>query len=115
MKQKPEKVLNAIEKMPEPFKSMGQQLKSIITEEAPHLLVDLWYGSIAFKDPETKKVICFFRLDDQFTLGLGEDAYFDFQASESSAMQPSSWFLVGINKVIEAEIREIIRNATKKI
>ena len=114
MKQKIDKIMNTIDKMKDPFHSIGHKLHLIITQEAPELVVDLWYGSVAYKDPNTNKVICFYRLDSQFTFSLGEDAYFDFNKDNADAIQPSAWFLVSLNESVEAKIREIVRSAIKK-
>lgn len=113
MKQKIDKILNVMNKMSEPYKSYGYKIHEIVTEVAPHLIPDLWYGSVSYKDPNTKKVICFFRLDQQFTLGLGEDANFEFNKDTASKIQPSSWFLNGMNAEVESTIKEIIKVAVK--
>jgi hypothetical protein len=114
MKEKIAKINVTINKMKEPFRTIGLKVYDVVVEEAPELIVDLWYGSVAFKDPITKKVICFFRLDMHFTFGLGEDAHFDFTKNKASVIQPSAWFLSDFNNESETLIRQIVRSATHK-
>src|SRR6266550_2758546 len=73
-------VLAAIAAMPEPDRTMGEQLHAIIKANAPALLPRTWYGMPAYTNGN--KIVCFFRSTKKFgerymTLGFNDVANLD--------------------------------------
>ncbi len=74
--------LDAIEKMPEPYRAMGKRIHDIIKTSAPLLEAKTWYGLPAYA--KAGKVLCFMRMNPQspfndryLTLGFNEIASLD--------------------------------------
>mgnify|MGYP001159200056 CR=1 FL=1 len=103
------KLLKKIAKMKEPNQSIGQKTHQIIMEINPRLEPSSMYGMPAYKHPETNKVVCFFRSDKYFTLGITEDAQFP----NHQLLHPSYWFIEEMNEEVEETIRSILKIALK--
>jgi len=101
--------LAAIAAMPEPYRTMGGRLHTIIRTSAPVLAPRTWYGMPAYA--RNGKVICFFRGGDKFrerymTLGFNEDANLD-----DGAMWPVAFALTDLAATEEARIAALVRKA----
>jgi len=102
-------VLAAIAAMPEPYRTMGGRLHTIIRASAPVLAPRTWYGMPAYA--WDGRVICFFRGGDKFrerymTLGFNEDAKLD-----DGAMWPVAFALADLTATEEARIAALVRKA----
>ena len=101
--------LAKIAEMPEPYRTMGERLHSIITKSAPGLRPTTWYGMPAYKlDGE---VVCFFRGGDNFkerymTLGFNEQAHLD-----EGRLWPIAFALTGLTDVEEKTIAAVVKKA----
>lgn len=103
-------ILEAIEKMPEPDKSMAMQVHNIVKATAPDLWPKTWYGMPAYATKEGK-VVCFFQAASKFkyrysTLGFQEDAHLD-----DGNMWPASFALIKITDAEKSKIIELVKKA----
>jgi len=105
-------VLAKIAEMPEPDRTMGKRLHTIIKESAPALSPRLWYGMPAYATAgKAGKVVCFFQTAQKFktryaTLGFSDKANLD-----EGAMWPTSFALKGLTAADEARIAALVKKA----
>jgi uncharacterized protein YdhG (YjbR/CyaY superfamily) len=103
-------VIDAINAMSEPDKSIGKKLHKIITTEAPDLLPRTWYGMPAYSNGN--KIVCFFRGRQKFgerymTLGFNDVAKLD-----EGLMWPINFAITELRPKEEAEVSSLIKQAT---
>lgn len=104
-------VLKKIDKMREPYNTLGRRLHETIMKANPQLTPTLWYGAPAYT--KNGEVLCFFRVDDKFmTFGLTEKAKFAPEAGEAQQLMASAWFLTSLNQATEDKLADIVRKAT---
>ena len=104
-------VLAKIAEMPEPDRSMGERLHTIIKASAPVLSPKLWYGMPAYA--KDGKVVCFFQSADKFkaryaTLGFNDEATLD-----DGAMWPTSFALKELSPAEEKKITDLVKKAVR--
>jgi uncharacterized protein YdhG (YjbR/CyaY superfamily) len=98
-----------IAEMPEPDRSMAEQVHAVIKASAPDLSPRTWYGMPAYaKDGKT---ICFFRGAYKFktryaTLGFSDKANLD-----DGAMWPTDFALTELTADVEAKIGALVKKA----
>ena len=102
-------VLEAIAAMPEPDRTMGEQLHTIIKANAPALLPRTWYGMPAYTDGN--KIICWFRSKQKFgerymTLGFNDVAKLD-----KGGLWPINFALTKLTADEEAKIATLVKKA----
>jgi hypothetical protein len=75
-------LLEAIAKMPAPYRTMGEQLHAIIKANAPLLEAKTWYGLPAYA--KAGKIVCYMRMNPKppyndwyMTFGFNEAANLD--------------------------------------
>lgn len=105
-------VLEAIAAMPEPDRSMGEQLHAIITASAPALLPRTWYGMPAYSDGN--KIVCFFRSTKKFgerymTLGFNDVANLD-----EGNLWPISFALKKLGTAEETTVATLVKKAVSQ-
>ena len=104
-------VLEAIAAMPEPYRTMGGRIHTIIKSSAPSLSPRTWYGMPAYTNGD--KVVCFFRGADKFkerymTLGFNDSAKLD-----EGHMWPIAYALTELTAVEEATISALLKKAVR--
>lgn len=102
--------LAAINKMPEPYNSMGKRLHEIISSSAPSLVPKTWYGMPAYANKDGK-IVCFFRGGDKFkerymTLGFNDSAKLD-----EGNFWPIAYAITKLTAVEESKIITLIKKA----
>jgi uncharacterized protein YdhG (YjbR/CyaY superfamily) len=102
-------VLANIASMPEPYRTMGERLHTIIKANAPSLSPRIWYGMPAYT--KQGKVVCFFRGGQKFkerymTLGFNDAANLD-----EGRMWPIAFALKELTAAEEARIAAIVKKA----
>ncbi len=102
-------ILAAIAAMPNPYRTMGERLHSIIRASAPALSPRTWYGMPAYA--KDGKVVCFFRGADKFkerymTLGFNDVAHLD-----EGNMWPIAFALTELTAAEEARIVVLVKRA----
>lgn len=110
-------LLAVLAKLPEPDRSLGTRLHSIITSTAPSLWPKLWYGMPAYANPPAPagdgKVVCFVQPASKFktrycTLAFTDAAKLD---KEAGAMWPTGFGLTAVTVANEASIAALVRKA----
>lgn len=104
-------VINAIDAMPEPDRSIGKKLHSIIKSAAPDLLPRTWYGMPAYSNGD--KIILFFRSKKKFgerymTIGFNDTAKLD-----EGNLWPIYYALAELTPSGETKIAELVKKAVK--
>lgn len=102
-------VLESIEAMPEPDRSIAKKIHQIVTEVSPELLAKTWYGMPAYAI--NGKVICFFQNAEKFktryaTLGFSDSAKLD-----DGQMWPNSYAVSELNEKVEKQIKDLVTRA----
>jgi uncharacterized protein YdhG (YjbR/CyaY superfamily) len=102
-------VLQRIEEMSEPDRSLARKLHALIRETAPDLTSKTWYGMPAYANGE--KVVCFFQDAQKFksryaTLGFSDKANLD-----EGAMWPTGFALKELTPEVEKKIRALVKRA----
>jgi uncharacterized protein YdhG (YjbR/CyaY superfamily) len=103
-------VLDAINAMKEPDRSIAKRLHEIVTASAPALMPKTWYGMPAYANTDGK-VVCFFQAAQKFgsryaTLGFSDTANLD-----EGAMWPAAFALMKLTAPEEAKIKALVRKA----
>jgi uncharacterized protein YdhG (YjbR/CyaY superfamily) len=102
-------VLDAIAAMPEPDRSISEQLHAIIKANAPDLLPRTWYGMPAYSNGN--KIICYFRSTKKFgerymTFGFNDTAKLD-----DGNLWPICYALTELGDVEKTKIAELMKKA----
>lgn len=102
-------VLAKIAEMPEPDRTMGKRIHTMIKDIAPTLSPRLWYGMPAYS--KDGKVICFFQNSQKFktrysTLGFSDKANLD-----EGDMWPVAFAVKELSEVEEARISALVKKA----
>ncbi len=102
-------VLEKIEAMSEPYKTMGHRLHELIKTSAPELSPRTWYGMPAYA--REGKVVCFFRRGNNpperyMTLGFDEAAHLD-----EGKMWAIAYALTELTPVEEKKIVALVKKA----
>ena len=102
-------VLEAIEKMSEPDRTIAKRLHILIKEVAPTLSPKTWYGFPAYA--KDGKVVCFFQYAGKFktryaTLGFSDNAKLD-----EGNMWPVTFAIKKLTTSEEAKIVALVKKA----
>jgi uncharacterized protein YdhG (YjbR/CyaY superfamily) len=102
-------LLAKIAEMPEPDRSMAEQVHSIVMASAPDLAPKTWYGMPAYA--KDGKLICFFQAASKFkvryaTFGFQPDAKVD-----DGSMWPVAYALTELTSADEARIGALVKKA----
>lgn len=104
-------VLAKIAEMPEPDRTIAEQLHAIIKATAPALTPRTWYGMPAYA--EDGNVVCFFQSAQKFktryaTLGFSDKAKLD-----EGAMWPTAFALKELTAGDKARIVALVKKAVR--
>src|SRR5262245_41480034 len=104
-------VLEAIDAMKEPDRSMAKRLHAIVETNAPGLWPKTWYGMPAYA--REGKVVCFLKAAEKFdsryaTFGFEEAANLD-----QGAMWPTSYALTKLTAADEKKIAALVKKAAR--
>jgi uncharacterized protein YdhG (YjbR/CyaY superfamily) len=102
-------VLAKIAGMPEPDRTMGKRLHSIIKASAPALSPKLWYGMPAYAKDD--KVVCHFQPAQKFNTRYATFGFSDKANLDEGAMWPTAFALKGLTAAEEARIAELVKKA----
>jgi uncharacterized protein YdhG (YjbR/CyaY superfamily) len=103
-------VLEKIDELPEPERSMAKKLHEIIKANAPVLSPKLWYGMPAYAYNDGK-IVCFFQSAQKFdtrysTLGFNDTAKLD-----DGDMWPTAYGLTKLTPTVEKKVAELVKKA----
>lgn len=104
-------VLEKIDEMPEPERSMARRLHEIIKTNAPDLAAKTWYGMPAYyKDGA---VLCFYQSAQKFGSRYGTLGFNDKAKLDDGAMWPTAYALTELTDAIEADIAALVKKAAR--
>jgi len=95
--------------MPEPYRTMGERLHSIIRTNGPSLTPRTWYGMPAYT--KAGDVVLYFRGGEKFkerymTLGFNDTANLD-----EGHLWPVAFALTAVTDAEEKQVAELVRKA----
>jgi uncharacterized protein YdhG (YjbR/CyaY superfamily) len=102
-------LLAKIAEMPEPDRSMGKRLHSIITANAPALAPKTWYGMPAYA--RDGKVVCFFQGASKFNARYATFGFNDSARLDEGSMWPTAFALKELTPADEAKIIALVKKA----
>ena len=102
-------VLAKIAEMPEPDRSMGERLHSLIKASAPVLSPKTWYGMPAYA--RDGKVVCFFQSAQKFNARYATFGFSDEAKLDEGTMWPTSFALKELTPADEARIAALVKKA----
>lgn len=102
-------VLAAIVELPEPDRTMGMRLHTIIKANAPVLTPRLWYGMPAYgKDG---KVVCHFQSAQKFKTRYATLGFSDAAKLDEGGLWPVAFALKELTPAVEAKISALVKKA----
>ncbi len=102
-------VMEKINAMPEPERSMALRLHQLIKESGPSLRAKTWYGMPAYTKDD--KVICFFQAASKFGTRYATLGFSDAAALDDGNMWPASFALMDLTPAEEERIRALVKKA----
>src|SRR6202030_3548067 len=102
-------VLEKIAAMPEPDRTMGERLHTIIKASAPGLSSRLWYGMPAYA--KDGNVVCFFQNAQKFKTRYATFGFSDKAKLDEGAMWPTAFALKELTSAEEARIVALVKKA----
>ena len=103
-------VLAAIAKMPEPDRTLGKRLHTLIRESAPELSPKTWYGMPAYANKDGK-VVCFFRNAAKFKERYAQIGFNEVAKLDDGNMWPIAFALPKLTAAEEAKIAKLVKKA----
>ena len=103
-------LLAKIAEMPEPDRSIGKRIHTIVTKNAPELAPRTWYGMPAYADQDGK-IVCFFQAADKFKARYATFGFDQAAKLDEGAMWPTSFALQELTAAEEARIAALVRKA----
>lgn len=102
-------VLAKINELPEPDRTMGLRLHTLIKASAPTLAPKLWYGMPAYA--RNGKVVCFYQSAQKFNTRYATLGFSDAANLDEGAMWPTAYALTGLTPAEEARISALVKQA----
>jgi hypothetical protein len=102
-------VVEAIDAMSEPDRSMAKRLHAIVTESAPDLWPKTWYGMPAYT--KDGKVVCFFKAAEKFDTRYATFGFEEAASIDEGAMWPTSFALTKLTPTDERKIAALVKKA----
>jgi len=102
-------LLEKIDEMPEPDRSMARQLHEIVKSSAPGLSPKTWYGMPAYARDD--KVVCFFQSAEKFKSRYATFGFNDTANLDDGAMWPTSFALKEWTAAVEKKIAALVKKA----
>jgi len=105
-------VLEKIEKMSEPDRSMAKRVHAVVRAAAPSLAPRLWYGMPAYALPGKEgKVVCFFQDAAKFKVRYATLGFSDKARLDEGNMWPVVYALKELTSAEEAKITSLVKKA----
>ena len=105
-------VLEAIAKMPAPYRAIGERLHAIIKASAPSLEAKTWYGLPAYA--KAGKIVCYMRMNPKAPFN---DRYMTFGFNEAANVDEDNMWPIAfaLKKLTAAEEANIIALVKKSV
>lgn len=104
-------VIDKIEKMEEPERSVVQRVHEVIVAAAPTLKPRIWYGMPAYALSASTPALVTLRNDERVNLALTEKVALLPAGGSDGTLMPAAWYLETIDEPTEKRIAEIVRSA----
>jgi|SRR5690625_4185069 len=104
-------VLDKIEKMDEPERSIMRRVHDVIVAAAPALKPRIWYGMPAYAASASTPALVTLRNDERLNLAITEKATFRAAGGLDGGLMPAAWYFETVNEATEKRIAEIVRSA----
>jgi len=105
-------VLQKIEKMSEPDRSMAKRVHAVIRAAAPSLSPRTWYGMPAYALPgKDGKVVCYFQDAAKFKVRYATLGFSDKAKLDEGNMWPVVYALKALTPIEEAKITSLVKKA----
>lgn len=105
-----QEVLEKIEAMPEPDRTLGKRLHRIIKASAPDLVPRLWYGMPAYA--KDGKVLCFFQGASKFKTRYATLGFSDVAVLDEGSLWPVAF---AVRKLSTDDVATIVSLITKAV
>lgn len=102
-------VLEKIEELPEPERTMAMRLHEIIKASAPTLSPKTWYGMPAYA--KDGKILCFFQSAQKFGTRYATLGFNDIANLDDGNLWPIGYALKELNAAEEAKVIELVKKA----
>ncbi|MCA0454176.1 MAG: DUF1801 domain-containing protein [Chloroflexi bacterium] len=102
-------LLEKVEELAEPERSMAKRLHTIITTNAPTLAPKTWYGMPAYAKDD--KVLCFFQSASKFGTRYATLGFNDVANLDDGELWPVAYALKELNAAEEKKITALIKKA----
>jgi uncharacterized protein YdhG (YjbR/CyaY superfamily) len=102
-------VLEKINEMEEPDRSMAERIHALISASAPDLMPRTWYGMPAYA--KDGKVVCFFQNAGKFKARYATFGFNDSANLDEGAMWPTSFALKELTPAEEERIVALVKKA----
>ncbi len=104
-------VLEKIDELLEPERTMAKRLHAIIKANAPSLSPKLWYGMPAYSKDD--KIVCFFQSAEKFKTRYATLGFTDMANLDEGALFPVAYALKELTATEEAKISELMKKAVR--
>ena len=101
--------LAAINKMPEPDRSMAKKFHALVKASAPSLSAKTWYGMPAYSKAD--KVVCFFQSGHKYKTRYCTIGFTDSAKLDDGDMWPAGFALKALTSAEEAKIEALLKKA----
>ncbi|MFC4333796.1 DUF1801 domain-containing protein [Salininema proteolyticum] len=106
-----QKVLDKIDGMDEPERTVMRRMHDVIIAAAPELKPRIWYGMPGYALSASSPILVFFRNDELMSLGVSEKATLKPAGGKDGLLIPSAWYFEELDDVTEQRVAEIVRSA----
>lgn len=103
-------VIDKIARMPEPQRSVMQQVHEIIVAAAPALKPRIWYGMPAYALSASTPALVNLRNDERINLSITEKAELRPAGGTDGQLMPAAWYFEIVDEATEKRIAEIVRS-----
>jgi len=104
-------VLDKIEKMDEPERSIIRRVHDVIVAAAPALKPRIWYGMPAYAASASTPALVTLRNDERLNLAITEKVIFRAAGGLDGELMPAAWYFEAVDEATEKRIAEIVRSA----
>lgn len=105
-------ILEKIGEMTDQESKIALAINDIVSEVAPDLKPKTWYSMPAYAD-QNDQVVLFFKAGSKYNSRINTLGFNDPAKLDNGLFWPTSYAIQGINPEVEAEIRQLIKEATK--
>jgi len=103
-------VLEKIEAMEEPRRSVVRRVHEIVMASAPALKPRIWYGMPAYARSASTPALLTLRNDERLNVAVTEKADFRPAGGADGSLMPAAWYFEELDEAAEQRIAQIVRS-----